>query len=201
MGTLAIVLVAGVSIVLLKNQNNTASTPTEVPSFTTVTTSPSTTAQVESQSGMNSFGDQNNIFTFNYPDSYTLDTQDPQHIRIYKRGEMQRPQSEMSDGALLVFEPIDLKGASLESWVDARIEQSTADGTSEITEEKRSITQNGYAGFYYGIRGLGTSQNIILQKDADSNYAVMITYAISDPEQRGYQKEVDAVISSLTLTK
>lgn len=143
-----------------------------------------------------SYQDPNNVYTFSYPKDYTLDTQDPLHIRIYKRGQTQRPQSEMSDGALMVFENIDLKGKSLESWVDANIQQSTSDGTSEIIEEKTSIHQNGYPGFYYAIRGLGTSQNIILQKDSNSSNAVIITYAVSDPQEKGYQNEIDNILSS-----
>jgi hypothetical protein len=101
----------------------------------------------------------------------------------------------------MVFETVELKGVTLEKWVDTRISESTADGTSEITEAKKMVTQNGYPGFYYAIRGLGISQNLILQKDLNSDNAVVITYAISDPEQKGYQSELDAVLKSLRLLK
>lgn len=196
---LIVILTLGAGLFILINQKQPISTP----SPTALNEFPVTTVQTDMQMepGSNSYSDQDGIFTVVYPPDYTLDTQDPLHIRIYKRGESQRPQSEMSDGALMVFEPIKLLGITLETWVDSRIQESTNDGTSEITEGKKTITQNGYPGFYYAIRGLGTSQNLILQKGINSDYAVMITYAISDPEQRGYQKEVDAVLTSLRLKK
>ncbi len=60
---------------------------------------------------------------------------------------------------------------------------------------------NGYPGFQYTLRGLGTSQNIVLQKDANSTHALLITFAISDPNQKGYQDEVDSILQSITLAK
>lgn len=193
---LAIILISILGFFILKNQ------PTSSPAQ--LQPSPTLPSTVPTQTDLGSgslYRDTNGIYTFRYPDDYILDTADPVHIRIYKRGDTQRPQSEMSDGALMVFETIELQGTSLESWVDIQINQSTADGTSEIIEPKRSITQNGYLGFQYSIRGLGTSQNIILQRDTSSRYAVIITYAVSDPENRGYQKELEAVLSSFTLIK
>lgn len=40
----------------------------------------------------------------------------------------------MYDGVILVFEPVNLNGQTLEKFVDTRIQESTADGTSEITQ-------------------------------------------------------------------
>lgn len=60
---------------------------------------------------------------------------------------------------------------------------------------------NGYPGFQYTLRGLGTSQNIVLQKATNSTHALLITFAISDPNQKGYQDEVDSILQSITLAK
>lgn len=193
----AVIAMGTAGFFLLRAQQDTVPTPdTTAPSLSPTTITPS-----EIGVSGSTYRDPNGMYTFFYPSDYTLDTQDPLHIRIYKRGETQRPQSEMSDGALMVFEHIDLQDRSLQSWVDTHIQQSTADGTSEIVEAKKPITQNGYIGFQYAIRGLGTSQNIVLQKDKNSREAVMITYAVSDPQQRGYQNEVDAILSSVTVLK
>ncbi|MFZ1721122.1 MAG: hypothetical protein WAU07_01325 [Microgenomates group bacterium] len=203
--TLAIfvILLSGAGFFVIKNQKETIPmplpiTPTQRP---IASIAPTSTTGEDSGIEDNTYRDQNGIFSVVYPNDYTLDIQDPLHIRIYKRGETQRPQSEMSDGALMVFETVDLQGIPIESWVDARIQESTYDGTSEILEVKKSITLNGNPGFQYSIRGLGVSQNLILQKDADSDYAVVITYAISDPQQRGYQEEIDLMLASLKFTK
>lgn len=194
-GAVVILLFVSAVFFVKNNQKNTLSTPVPI----TPSVSPTSTTDVELIG--NIYRDPNDRFTFVYPDDYTLDTQDPLHTRIYKVGETQRPQSEMSDGALMVFESIELQGESLESWVDARIQESIQDGTSEISEAKKPVTQNGFPGFYYAIRGLGTSQNTILQKNSDSQFALMITYAISDPQQREYQQEIDEILRSVELIK
>lgn len=157
------------------------------------------TSPVDVGSGAKKYTDDKDVYSFLYPVDYILDTNDPQHIRVYKTGETQRPQSEMSDGALIVFEVIDLGETSLDSWVDSRIEESLADGTSEITETKRPFVLNTFPGFSYALRGLGNSQNIILQKNITSNEALSITYAISDPQQKNYQQEINSILSSITF--
>lgn len=190
-----VILLISATFFIKNNQKSSVSTPLPIIS----TLSPTSTIETDLESIGNIYRDQNDRFTFVYPKDYILDTQDPLHTRIYKRAETQRSQSEISDGALMVFESIELQGKSLENWVDARIRESVIDEASEITAAKKPVIQNGFSGFHYAIRSLGTSQNIILQKNSYSNYALMITYIVSDPEQRGYQKEVDAILSSLML--
>lgn len=166
-----------------------------------VTTSPTNSASVDLGAGGSSYLDEKGVYSVLYPNDYTLDTQDPKHIRIYKRAESQRPQGEISDGVLMVFESVDLQGKSLESLVDTRIKEATADGSSQVSQSKKAITIDTYPGFSYSLKGVGSSQNFILQKDGASPYAVILTYAVNDPDQKGYQKEVEAVVSSLKLLK
>ena len=151
--------------------------------------------------GGSSYMDPEGVFTLLYPNDYTLDTQDSVHPRIYKQGEQQRPQSEMSDGIMIVFETIDLQGKSLEEFVDQRITEATADGTSEVIQAKQATILNGYPAFSYEVRGLGTARYLALQKSPQSNYAVVITYSISDPQQKNYQQEVDAIMSTVEMLK
>lgn len=145
------------------------------------------------------YQDPDDVFSFLYPDDFTLDTSDPVHPRVYKQGAQQRPQSEMSNGALIVFEVVDLGTQSLEEMVDARIAQATADGTSQITQAKRAATLNGYPGFTYQIRGLGESTNLIVQQNAAFSQALIITYLVADPENQGYQSEVDAILATVSF--
>lgn len=198
---LAIVILTGFGFFIIYGRNKTDSSALVPPPSVSQETAEATPQPIDLGQGGSSYLDQSGVFNLLYPNDYTLDTTDPIHPRIYKRGETQRPQSEMSDGALMVFETITLQNITLEEWVDNRIAESTKDGTSEIVEAKTSTTQNGYPGFHYSIRGLGVSENFVLQKDANSLYAVLVTYAVSDPEQRGYQNEVEAALSTLTLLK
>lgn len=206
LGILVIILIIGAGVYIFSYQKK-APSPLISPSSVTPTSSqiPDISATPPSPmdlgAGGSSYLDTKGVFSILYPNDYILDTSDPIHIRIYKRGETQRPQSEMSDGALVVFETIDLNGTSLEAFVDSRINEATADGTSEIIESKKAIMHNSYPGFSYSIRGLGESNNLVLQKDKNSSSAVFITYSVSDPEGRGYQKEIDAALASIKLLK
>jgi len=164
--------------------------------------SPTTDGTDSLSAGGSSFSDPEGVYTFLYPNDYTLDTQNNgQYTRIYKQGPTQRGQTEMYDGVLMVFELIDLQGKSLEDWVDTRIQDSTADGTIEVTQPKTATTLQSYPGFTYEVRGLGSSTHLVVQKDGESNNAVDITFLVADPEGVGFQGEVDRVLSTLELHK
>lgn len=198
LGIFVIVLIGGASLFIFSIREEKTAPPSPTAS---ADVSPVTATIEDFGASANSYLDDKGVFSMLYPNDWILDTQDPVHIRIYKKGDTQRPQSEMSDGALMVFETIQLQGKSLESWVDTRIKESTADGTSEVVEAKKTVTIHTYPGFTYALRGLGVSQNIVLQKDKNADNAVVITYSISDPQQKGYQKEIDVTLASLQLLK
>jgi len=160
-----------------------------------------TTDNSDLKTGGSSYLDPQGLYSFLYPNDYVLDTKDRKHIRIYKRVETQRPQSEMSDGILMVFESIDLNSQSLSQWVDSFIKESTMDGTNEMIEPKKSIVLNNFPGFTYELRGLGTTTYVVLQKNTQSFSAVMIAYAISDPEGKNYKVELDAILSTFQILK
>lgn len=151
--------------------------------------------------GGSSYGEDNGIYSFLYPSEYILDESDKLHIRIYKTGPTQTGQTEMYDGAIVVFEVINLSGKSLSDWVDTNISNITADGTSELTEAKKQVTLNEYPGFTYATRGLGEASNYVFQKDSNSDNAVLITTLVSDPGNLGFQDEVDKIISTIEIFK
>jgi hypothetical protein len=151
--------------------------------------------------GGNSYLDPNGIFSFLYPNDYQLDTSDPIHPRIYKHGETQSEGTEIYDGVLIVFETVELQGKTLEQWIDDKIRNTPADGNSTVIKPKEATTLNGYPGFTYRVRGLGEYDYIVIQKTPASQYALVITYIAPDPENKGYQKEVDATFSTIELLK
>ncbi len=184
------------------NQENTPTpSPTQsdnLPSENTM--EPNTTEDMDLQAGGSSFADPKGVFTVLYPNDYVQDVEgNGQYTRIYKRGEMARPQSEMSDGVIMVFEVIELNNQSLEELVDSNIQASQENAT--ITETKKAITVNGYPGFTYTSEGLGSSVNTYIQKDANSPYAVGIIYSVMDPENVGYQTQVNGILNNITLLK
>lgn len=152
--------------------------------------------------GGNSFADPKGVFVFLYPNDYVQDSQNNgQYIRVYKIGKTQQGQTEMYDGVNINFESVNLNGQTLEKWVDEHIKSMTMDQSIEVTAPKKPVTLNDYSGFSYKIRGLGESSYLALQKTPNSSYAVSIIYMVSDPQEVGYQKEVDAILSTVELLK
>jgi hypothetical protein len=198
-----LVLIAGIIVyVLVALQPKPAlapTSPTSSPTIMSPTTSPTPDTR-ELEQGGSSYLDPKGVYSLLYPNDYVLDAQsnDP-HVRIYKRGEAQRPQSEMSDGVLMVFESIDLENKSLSTWVDTQIQESTQNRTSEVVKPKTTTSLNGYPGFIYEIGGMGGSTYIAIQKDPSSPHALLITYLVADPNQKEYQQEVDRILATVKL--
>ncbi len=205
---LTIIFLAAIGFFVFTQTKTTQSTnsSTVTDSESTETSSNSITpassdAVAELRAGGSSYIDPKGVFSFIYPNDYQLDTQDKQHIRIFKQGATQRGQTEMYDGVLIVFESIDLGEKTLSEHLDKVIEDATSNGMSQIVKEKTQTTLNSYPGYVYSLQGLGTSEYIVIQKDASSKSAVSISMSIQDPENVGFQEEVNATISTLQLLK
>ncbi|MBP7967725.1 hypothetical protein KAZ66_05670 [Candidatus Woesebacteria bacterium] len=180
---------------------------------TPITETPATTPSVKQfilsnpdtsilRAGGSSYTDPQSVYTFLYPNEYSIDHHDGDTItRISKRGATQKGQTEMYDGVIMVFQLVDLENKTLSSWVDNHIKEMTSDGTSELTQPKKAIAMYEYPGFTYGIRSLGESTYLLVQKDTRSKFALNITFLVADPELKDYQKEVDAILATLELRK
>lgn len=154
------------------------------------------------KAGGSSYTDTQNVFTFLYPNDYKIDHQEgDKYTRVYKNGPTQKGQTEMYDGVIVNFERVDLAGKTLAEWVDTQMKMSQDYGVTEVSPEKKSVVLNGYNGFSYELKGLGTFTNIVVQKDASSPYAVALTTLVADPTSKGFQKEVDMIFSTLELRK
>lgn len=156
----------------------------------------------ELMAGGSSFADPKGVYTILYPNDYTQDVQgNGQYVRFYKLGATQQGQTEMYDGVNVTIEVVDIGNQTLSQWVDTKIKESTADGTLQVTEEKTPITIKEYPGFRYKMRGLGEGTYYVIQKDTDSKNAVVITYMVADPENVGFQSEVDQMLLTINLLK
>lgn len=152
--------------------------------------------------GGSTYLDPQGLYQFLYPADYSIDHEGgDQYTRLIKRAETQRPQSELTDGVLIVFESVDLQGQSLVDWTAGHIKETTAAGSAELSEAQRAVVLSGYSGYTYETTGFGSSTNLVLQRDLQSQNAVKISFVISDPQQRNYQAEVDAVLATLKLLK
>lgn len=72
--------------------------------------------------GGSSYSDSKGVYSVLYPNDYTIDDMNGGEIvRIYKQGPTQTGQTEMYDGAIMNFQIVELRGQSLEEWVDTQI--------------------------------------------------------------------------------
>lgn len=200
-----LILIGGLFYFLLTGESSTSTRNNITPTTAQEQNLPTPTMTEEEnalRAGGSSFTDPANTFTLLYPSEYRLDTQGEGRYRITKIGATQRGQTEIYDGVVIHFETVTLdRDQTLESWVDERIKNASADGTSSVIEPKETTTLNGYQGFKYTLRGLGTFEEIVIQKDTSSQNAVVITQLVADPENIGYQKEVTTILSTLELHK
>ncbi|MDQ5951360.1 MAG: hypothetical protein QG639_637 [Patescibacteria group bacterium] len=198
-----ILFLAALAGYLWWQQRSTLTAPT--PTIQPESTNTEVPAESSELSALQQFGttyqDPQGIFSVTYPSDYELDQPAEGQVRLIKRGEMQRPQSEISDGVLLVFETLTLEEKSLEEAVDERIVAFTANETGEIIQPKSAITIGGNQGFEYTVRSLGTSRQVLVQKDSNSEYAIAIAILIEDPQDVGYMQQVDAILSSIKFFK
>jgi hypothetical protein len=208
---LALVIVVGMAgVYYVSSQRRVDSFPAVIPVSESPMPSPMVSVEPSAQpssdlmqlkAGGSSYSDPQGVFGFLYPNDYTIDSQEKgRYVRIFKKGATQKGQTEMYDGVIVSFERVELGGKTLSKWVDDQIQQSTSDG-SEITQPKKGTTLNVYPGFTFEVRSLGTSTNVVLQKDLSSPHAVRINFLVADPEGKNYQKEVDAILATVELRK
>lgn len=193
---LIVLLAAGTYIYISNNQPSTIVVgPTPSPVVAEV--SPS---QDLLQGGA-SYSDPSSTYSFLYPNDYKLDTSDIKHVRIYKTGPTQKGQTEIYDGAIIVFEVVNLEGKTLEVWTNDYIKSLTADGTAQVVEQSKLTTLNKFPAYTFSIRGLGESQYVVAQKDGKSTSAIVITSMVADPTSVGFQSQVDSTLNSVQLLK
>ncbi|MEO8582063.1 MAG: hypothetical protein ABI425_05835 [Patescibacteria group bacterium] len=195
---IGLIVLGGSAFALWQMKRMPKNVVAEVPEKPNVTT----TNNSELQAGGSSYLDSKGVFTFLYPNDYKLDLQNNgQYVRVSKVGKSQQGQTEMTDGVIMVFESIDLKGQTLDAWTTSSIEAAIADGAGQIIEPKIEVVINGYPGFIYTIRSFGESKYVVLQKDANSTNAVSVAMAVFDPQDQNYQAQVDQIISTIQLLK
>lgn len=152
--------------------------------------------------GGNSYLEPRGIFSLLYPNDWKQDTQNNgEVIRFYKSGATQMGQTEMYDGVIVTVEVKDLGTQTLSEWVDKQLKTIKDNGDATIVKPKQSTTFNGYPGFTYTVRGLGEWESLAIQKDANSKNALVITALVEDPENVGYQQEVDSTLNTLKILK
>lgn len=196
------ILVLAGSVGYIVTQQNSIAQIAPTPNQTKAAPTPTVIIDESIDLSKNTYEDPKGTFKVKYPTEYKIDSQNNgQYIRFSKVGETQTGQTEMFDGVIIVFESVNLGDKTLSSWIDGRIKESTADGTMKVVAIKEPTTIGKYSGYTYALQGLGTSDYFVIQKDASSKNAVVITNLIEDPQNKNYQAEVDTIFSHIELLK
>ena len=149
-----------------------------------------------------SYADPDGAFTFLYPNGYTVDTEgDGQYTRIFKRGATQKGQTEMYDGVIVLLETVNLQGKTLEEFVDERLASFESSDVVKVSQPKKAVSLNTYPGFTYETEGLGSARDLVIMKNGQSTTALVVTISVMDPENVGYQEEVNAMLSTIELVR
>lgn len=204
---LVLIVITGAAIYYFVNQpffNGQAapspSTTTLDSDTTSLPSSGDSSRSAELMAGGSSYLHPNGNFSFLYPNDYQIGNEG-MFVRIYKNGPSQKGQTEMYDGVLMLFEPINLQGKSLSEWVDQNIEASTMDSMSKVTKVKAATKVKNYSGHTYSLEGLGESNHVVLQKDNNSGTGVHIIYSTYDPTGVGFDAQVESIIKTLEILK
>lgn len=190
------------SITTPDSQSQTTSEATTTPAALAVPLASPTPDITKLKQGGSSYKDPASAYTFLYPNDYQLDPAGAdQYTRISKRGATQKGQTEIYDGLIMVFEVVDLQGKTLEEFVDHRLASFASSDIVKVSQPKKAITIGDYLGFSYATEGFGSATDIVFQKDPTSNIAIVATYSVMDPEEVGYQKEVEEVLYTVEILK
>lgn len=136
-------------------------------------------------------------FIVQYPMDMRVQDRQRDAIRFIKFGPTQRENTEVYDAISLRFNSGSLEGKSLEDFVRSKIEEARATSEAQVIAEIEPVTIAGYNGFKYRLRGLGESTHIYLPKG--ENGYLMIVDATVDPQNQGFARTVDMMLSTLKI--
>ena len=130
-----------------------------------------------------------------YPSEIIPKEQEGSAVTFSKWGPTQKEGTELYDGYSVSFVPREIPNTTLESYVNAKIEEVKKQEVSKVTSGPNVKTINGYRGLSYVEEGLGTYTQIILESK-DKIMFVEISVLVSDPGNLGFQEVVDNILSS-----
>jgi len=111
-------------------------------------------------------------------------------------GPTQTGQTELFDGISFTVFKRTYEQVNLREVVEAQRQADMDVGSADEIEE---FILNAMTGYYYMGEGLGLFTNIFI--DAGSSETFIISYAVPDPQNQGFQQTVNTMMSTLELTK
>lgn len=140
---------------------------------------------------------RNNIFQIKHPKGFEVNEGDGDIVTLLKLGKTQKEQTELYDGISLHFDPREIEGLTLLQYAQIRVDESKNLG-STIINDLSETSLGRHQGYTYTAEGLGTHTNIFLE--SDSGIFLIIVDSTVDPNDEGYKKIVDQILSTFQFT-
>ena len=134
-----------------------------------------------------------------YPNDITFKEQGAA-INLSMWGPTQKEGTELFDGFSITFESKEISNTTLETLIQARIDEINNQDLSEVVSGPDPITINNYKGLTYTEEGLGIFEHIILESGKENGMYMFISKLVSDPGNLGFSETVDQILSTFGFT-
>ena len=175
--------------------NSQTKTPTSTihpsPSPVDASSAPSGTDET---ANWKTFTYSSNTFSFKYPDNITPHELNSQYtdVSVSFKHPTSADGCELCDGYLLSFKQGNLNQQSLRQIAEKALKEKGGYGT--ITKPLESISIGNFSGFTFSYT-VQVGSTIIYLSDGKGNF-IEITKSIDDPQNRGYEKIVNNILST-----
>jgi len=195
---LLIAITAGISYYLLVVKNGGDKMEELIP---TPTVAPTQEPATSGESGFKiderlTYSNEETAITFKYPRDVSLIESPDGEIIISKSGPTQKAGTEFYDGISLTIIPSKTGDKSLKDIVDEKIAKIKSDSSVAYSVGNVEVySVNSTTGYKFTVTGNGEYDYIYLPLGTD--YYAQIVDSTADPENQGYQAEVDDIIDSI----
>lgn len=139
-----------------------------------------------------------NAFEFEYPSEAKInEAQDIVSLSIW--GPTQRPNTELYDGLALNFQMQKLSNKTLDDYVKEEFVKAENEGV-EVLSPLSKISIAGINGYSYKVRGLGEHQYIYLPSPLKPGNFIFIGNSTHDPTNRGFENQVNQILSTFKFS-
>lgn len=178
-------------------QTNPGASPTPSATNTPIKTiSPNPTS--EAPDNWVTYASEQFGFSIIHPPNMEI-SEDPQEgVRFTKLGPTQKQGTEFYDGISLTFSSGSYSEDNLETFVEAEHAKMQEEAVTQNLSNIEKVTINGTEGYQFKSVSLGTFTHIYLP--AGEKRYVHIVNATLDPEDEGFEKTVNTMLSTLEIS-
>ena len=136
-------------------------------------------------------------FSFNHPPEAKVDTERGQ-IRLRFIGPDSQMGGEITDGFTFYVDVEDVSNSDLEDFVNMKYQEESR----ELIEEPHEIEVKGREAYRFKIRTeLGVESTKVVLGTDDETKAFVVSFAVQDPNEEGYEDMIEKMMKSMKLNQ